>query len=115
MDERLSKALEFANYSVTLNNQRRSLKEKLLADVVHYSNGGCFTVTKELINFVKTLVDTGNEQNVIMIDDNDVPIQIENLEDFLDTILNIYFTATNEYYTNYKLLRINRSVEGIVK
>ena len=28
MDERLSKALEFSNYMVTLNNQKRILKEK---------------------------------------------------------------------------------------
>ena len=28
MDERLEKALEFANYMTTLNNQKRVLKEK---------------------------------------------------------------------------------------
>ena len=115
MDERLSKALEFANYSVTLNNQRRALKEKYLADVIYYHNGGCFAVTKELIIFVKTLVDTGNDEGVILIDDNDVPIEIANLNTFLDTILNKYFTASNEYYTEYQLLRKNRSVEGITK
>lgn len=115
MDERLVKALDFANYSVTLNNQRRALKEKFLADVVYYQNGGCFTVTKELINFVKTLVDTGNDENVIIIDDNDVPVQIQQVEEFLETILNKYFTATNEYHTNYQLLRANRSIEGITQ
>ena len=115
MDERLSKALDFANYSVTLNNQRRALKEKFLSDVVYYQAGGSFTVTKELINFVKTLVDTGNDQGVIVIDDHDVPVRIEDLNDFLETLLNIYFTASNEYYTGYEQLRKQRSVEGITK
>jgi hypothetical protein len=115
MDERLSKALEFANYSVTLNNQRRALKEKYLADIIYYQNGGCFAVTKELINFVKTLVDTGNDTGVILIDDNDVPVEIADLASFLETILNKYFVASNEYYTEYQKIRKQRSVEGITQ
>lgn len=115
MDERLTKALEFANYSVTLGNQRRALKEKYLADVIYYQHGGCFTVTKELINFVKTLVDTGNDEGVVLIDDADVPIEIADLNSFLETILNKYFTASNEYYTEYQKLRKQRSVEGITQ
>jgi len=115
MDERLSKALEFANYSVTLNNQRRALKEKFLADIIYYHNGGCFAVTKELINFVKTLIDTGNEEGVVLIDDNDVPVEIADMQNFLETILNKYFTASNEYYTEYQKIRKQRSVEGITQ
>ena len=45
MDERLSKALDFANYSVTLNNQRRALKEKYLADIIYYHN--CLLYTSD--------------------------------------------------------------------
>lgn len=115
MDERLTKALEFANYSVTLENQRRALKEKYLADIIFYHNGGCFAVTKELINFVKTLVDTGNDTGVVLIDDNNVPVEIADLNVFLETILNKYFTASNEYYTEYQKLRKQRSVEGITQ
>ena len=115
MDERLSKALEFANYSVTLSNQRRALKEKFLADIIYYHNGGCFAVTKELINFVKTLIDTGNEEGVVLIDDNDVPVEIADMQNFLETILNKYFTASNEYYTEYQKIRKQRSVEGITQ
>jgi hypothetical protein len=115
MDERLSKALEFANYSVTLNNQRRALKEKYLADIIYYHNGGCFAVNKELINFVKLLVDTGNDTGVILIDDNDVPVEIANLNDFFETVMNKFFTASNEYYTEYQKLRKQRSVEGITQ
>lgn len=115
MDERLSKALEFANYSVTLANQRRSLKEKYLSDIIHYHNGGCFAVTKELINFVKTLIDTGNDTGVVLIDDNDMPVEIDDMQSFLETLLNQYFTASNEYYTEYQKIRKQRSVEGITQ
>lgn len=115
MDERLEKALDFSNYMVTLNNQRRALKEKFLASLVYFYNGGSFTVTKELINFVKTLVDTGNDTDVVLIDDNDIPVSVKDLNDFLSSIMNIYFTAANEYYTEYQTLRKNRTIEGMTQ
>ena len=34
MDERLQKALEFGNYTVTLNNQKKLLKEKFIDQCV---------------------------------------------------------------------------------
>lgn len=115
MDERLKKALDFSNYMVTLNNQRLALKEKFLADLVYYHNGGCFTISKELINFVKTMIDTGNDTNLILIDDKDYPVEIENVNDFLSKIINLYFTASNSYHTEYQKIKSNRSVEGLVQ
>lgn len=113
MDERLVKALDISNYMVTLNNQRRSLKEKFMADLIFYQNGGSFSVSKELINFTKTLVDYDNDTDVVLIDDNNIPILIEDLKEFLSKIINIYFVASNEYYTEYEKLKKNRSVERI--
>ena len=52
MDERLSKALDFSNYMVTLNNQKRLLAEKYQENLLHFYNGCQFTASKELINFV---------------------------------------------------------------
>ena len=46
MDERLKKALDFSNYMVTLNNQKRVLKEKFFENRIYYYNGGQFSVKK---------------------------------------------------------------------
>ena len=115
MDERLEKALEFANFMVTLNNQKRSLKEKYYTDCVYYHSGGTFGITKELITFIKSLIDLGNIENIIVIDDNDLPIRIDDLKKFLDDIIDQYFIASNSYYNDYQLLKKNRSVEALVK
>jgi len=48
MDERLEKALEFSNFMVTLNNQKRILQEKYEQDIIYYIDGCQFTVNKEL-------------------------------------------------------------------
>lgn len=115
MDERLEKALEVANFMVTLNNQKRGLKEKYYTDCVYYHNGGAFSISKNLITFVKTLIDLGNVENVVLIDDNDLPIRIDNMESFLEEIVNQYFTASNDYYNQYQLLKKTRSVEALTK
>ena len=113
MDERLEKALDFSNFMVTLNNQRRIIREQYLENCVHYLNGGKFSVTRELINFCHMLVST-DQEHAVLIDDNDTPIKVENIEDFLSDILDIYFTSSNEYLDKYDKIKKNRSVEGLV-
>ena len=51
MDDRLKKALDFSNYMITLDNQKRILKEKYQEDLLYYYGGGTFVATKELITF----------------------------------------------------------------
>jgi len=107
MDERLEKALDFSNYMVTLNNQRRLIHEQFLENCVHYLNGGKFSVTRELINFCHMLVSTGQE-DVVLIDDNNSPVKVDNIEDFLSEILDIYFTNSNEYLEKFSSLKKKR-------
>src|SRR6056300_927210 len=114
MDERLQKALDFSNYMVTLNNQKRVLKEKYREQSVFYYGGGQFTVTKDLVTFVNMLVERDNTQDIVLIDDNETPIMVADLEEFLSDIVDVYFTAANEFHSEYDKLRKNRSVEKLV-
>lgn len=113
MDSRLEKALEFSNYMTTLNNQRRLLHEKYLENTVHYINGGKFSITLELINFFNMLVQR-DQESVVIVDDNNMPVEIVDVKQFLDTILDIYFTNTNEYFYKYNEIKTKRSVQGLL-
>lgn len=113
MDERLKKALDFSNYMITLNNQKRILKEQFREQVIFYHKGGQFTVTKELITFVSMLVDRGSLEDVVLVDDNETPVMVDDLEEFLTEILDIYFSATNQFHAKYEELKRNRSVEKL--
>lgn len=115
MDERLEKALTFSNYMVTLNNQKRLLKEKYYESLIHFANGSQFTVTKELITFVGFLVDKGNTEDIVLTDDNELPSKITNLEKFYDDILDVYFSASNAYNDSYEALKKNRKTESLVE
>ncbi len=114
MDERLKKALDISNYMVTLNNQKRLLKEKFYEDLIYFDSGSQFLVTQNLITFVKMLIDSGYDVDVVLIDDNDIPVTIKDLEIFYQNILDVYFKSANLYMNEYNKLKKSRSVEKII-
>lgn len=115
MDERIEKAFEVANYMATLSNQRRIILEEYNQKLVHYINGATFQVTPELINFTKTLLDIGKTTDVTLIDSNNFPVQIVDVQQFFESIVNIYFEATTEYDIKYSALKSKRSILAIVE
>ena len=114
MDDRLSKALEFANYRQTLAIQRKTLKEKISAKLTYGHAGGLFKIDRELIVFVQMLIDQGRTENVPFIDENGNPVLVADLQIFKDEIMDRYFTATYEYYEDYQKIKSSRTVEKLL-
>jgi len=113
MDERLEKALDVSNYMITLNNQKRLLKEQYHENLVYYFKGGQFSVTTDLISFCQSLLAL-HQTETILVDDSGIPIQVEELQDFANELVNVYWQSTNKYLTEYNKLKTNRTVESIM-
>ena len=113
MDERLEKAFQTANYMASLSNLRRVALEEYKQSLIYYFQGSSFTVTRELIVFVHTLTELGKTESVIL-DDNSIPLKVENLKTFLDNLLNVYAEASNLYISKYAEIKSKRRVEGLV-
>ena len=113
MDERLEKALNFSNYMLTLNNQKRLIAEKYQEELIYFYNGSQFSVTRELITFVNLMI-TADQEDIVITDDNSIPCFIENLSEFYDEIVSVYMLASNRYHAEYSKLKANRSVEKLV-
>jgi hypothetical protein len=114
VDEIVKRAFDIANYAETFSAQKKILKEEFNQALLLFQNGGTFTITKELICFVKILADLHNNKTVVLVDDNHSPIEITDVEKFLETILSKYNFAVNGYYTKYSAIRTARSVESIL-
>jgi hypothetical protein len=112
-DERLAKALEASNYRVTLANQRKNARLKLNRFLTYPKNGGVFFVTKELISFIQSLLIAGKE-STILLDSNENPIEILNLEEFFEEIYDRYYQAMNDFLIDYKENQKARSVSKLV-
>ena len=112
MSNRLTKALEFANYRITLNNQQAQLKAKVDSLLSYSINGGTFTIDTNLITFCKILLDEG-DKDAILLDIYNNPISVD-LESFYEEIKSRYYEVTNEYYVEYEKLRKARKVHKVL-
>lgn len=96
MDERLEKALDFANYRQTLANQKRNIRSRMqMLQMVHYNNGS-FLADAITIGFVNGLL-SANKKSAILLDTKETPIKIDNLSEFSNLLVEKYTEATNEY------------------
>lgn len=114
MDDRLKNALDFSNYRQTLAVQRKSLKEKMQAKLTYGFNGGIFKIDQNLLSFVSILCSEGRTQGVVLLDINENPILIENLETFKIEIFDRFFSVTFEYQEEYDKIKKSRTVEKLV-
>jgi hypothetical protein len=115
MDDRIEKAFAVANYMATLSNQRRIILEEYNQKLVYYINGATFKISPELINFTKTMLDLGHNDDVAFLDSNNLPVIINQVQTFFDDITSIYFEATNEYAAKYTEIRSKRKISDIVE
>jgi hypothetical protein len=114
MDDRLKKALDIANLMVTFSTQRDLLKQEFKENCLYHENGHRFTVNRELINFLSTLVTLGHLEDIIILDDFENPFMISDVKAFLDKIFNLYVESTNEYYYKYVDLKKKRSIAKVM-
>lgn len=113
MDEIVKRAFDIANYTAVFANQKKILEEEFNQSLIFFQNGGSFFITREFICFVKVLTDLSNNV-AVLVDDNNTPIEIQDIKQFLEDILSRYTFAVNGYYTKYSAIRSARSVESIL-
>tara|TARA_A100001011_G_C14116369_1_gene759261 strand:- start:598 stop:945 length:348 start_codon:yes stop_codon:yes gene_type:complete len=113
MDEKLKEALEYSDYMVTYNNQKRILKNKFLDQNVYYASGTRFAVNKEFITFINLLLQKGQTKDVTIIDDNDNPVQIANFEKFVEDVMDLYAKNVNDYYNSVQQIK-KRDIKDVL-
>jgi hypothetical protein len=101
MDERLEKALDFANYRQTLANQKRNIRSRMqMLQMVHYNNGS-FLADAIPIGIVSGLL-TANKTSAIL------------LKEFFNLLIEKYTEATNEYLTLLDKVNKARNVKKLM-
>jgi hypothetical protein len=113
MDERLTRALEFANYRATLQQQKENLKLKISNLLTYSINGGTFKINQELLAYVMGLLSRSITET-ILFDINFVPVQISDLNVFFEEIFKRYNESSLEYLKEYEKLKKARNVRTLV-
>ena len=113
MDKRLEKALDVSNFRMILSARQENLKVLMNNKLMMIYNGGRFKVSIELISFVHTLV-TGGTKGFVFIDSNDIPILVEDLQEFGIAAYERYKSAANQYYKSYQKLSEAREIRKVI-
>ena len=112
MDKRIEQALEFSNFRISLFDKKESIKLKKDSLLCYALNGRIFTANIELITFIKAMIDSGKEK-VVVLDINDNPLEITNLQNFYDELYTRYSQAMNYYNAEYENLRKSRNLQNV--
>jgi hypothetical protein len=113
MNEDLKKVFEIANYMTTLNLQKRELYEEFEQSCYYHKDGHTFKASEQMITFLTSLLNR-NLESFLILDSNNEPYNIENIDEFLKDIIAVHTEAMNAYYYSYKKLVQQRSVESII-
>lgn len=111
--ENLEKAYNYSNYSRTINNQINLLKLKVKKQLRFSINGGMFEITPEFLIHVKSYAEQGIYR-AVFLDINDIPIKIEDLEEFYQEILTKERNVLNEYYEEFEKIRMVRKLTDLL-
>ena len=97
MDDKVAQALEQAKNSSLFTRQKQYLLAKFKSNTDVAENGGIFSVTAELIAYVKTMIELGH-QSIILLDINSNPVKITDSKQFLSKLIDRYSDAMNQYH-----------------
>lgn len=100
MDQRLIKALEASKNLESLNTIKAQIFEKFEEKLQIFYNGGEFVAGIDLLRTVGLYISKDATRNIIL-DQNNIPIVVDDLEGFYNLIWNTYQTALLEYESEY--------------
>ena len=105
MSQNIEKAFEISNLMATVANQKRILKEEYEQSLFYFENGG---------TYVKTLKELIKESRLVVVDFNSLPIEILDIDKFLQNLLDRHFQANNSYFSKFNELKKNRNIKNIL-
>ena len=113
MDTRLEQALEYSNFWNILSTRQENLKVLLKNRLLLTYGGGLFSIDPTLIGLIRSLISI-EEKTFIFVDNNDIPIMIDNLQDFEEKVISKYRDALESYYKNYQKLNEAREIRKVI-
>lgn len=106
---------------LTLSNARAVYQNQVRLAELRFTNscnigfrGHMFHVTPNLLGYLQTRLDAGNEA-AIVLDFNNLPVMIDDLELLIDIASGQYHTALNAYFDEYTRLRTSRKTEKMIE
>lgn len=113
MDERLEKALEFSNYRMTIENQKKNLKLRMETQQTFMHERGTWQADQQLLSFIQTLL-TNDITSSVLQDSRGNPIALSNLKEFQEIAIGKYNESMNEFLMESNKLAKARNIKKVM-
>ena len=102
---------QFANLKTSLDVKKRNAFDKAQNKLNFAFNGGLFKADPHTILFSKL---HDKSRDLILLDSNETPVHIQNIDEFINKAESLYYEAMNEYHLLYEQLKRQRSVKKVM-
>lgn len=113
MDTRLEKALELSKSLEAIDNQKSIALSKFKQNQIFYYNGGTFVADMNLLSAVLSL--KSFEDDLILVDINNIPIKLDNIEEFVFVVQSKVLESTRQYYLDFQEIKKIRTPKGLLE
>jgi hypothetical protein len=114
MDDRLKKALDFANYRLTLQTQRKNIDARVESMLLLNYNNYVFKVTQDLIGYVSAQVSLNPKKVLYIADSIGNTSSIDKSKEFLKKLLETYDKAMQLKWDEQQKLKKARATKTVV-
>lgn len=106
---------------LTISNARAVYQNQVRLAELRFNNacnigfkGHMFRITPDFLGYLQSRLNAGNEA-ALVLDFNNLPVMIDDMELLIDIASDQYHTALNAYFDEYTRLRSSRKVEKMVE
>lgn len=110
----LEEILTLSNARAVYQNQVRLAELKFKNACIMGFKGHEFHITPEFLGYLQLRVNANTEE-ALVLDFNNLPVMIDDIEMFLDIASDQYYASLNAYFDEYKRLRSSRKAEKMLE
>jgi UDP-N-acetylglucosamine pyrophosphorylase len=114
MDTRLQKALDLSSSLEMITNQRNQAVTKYKQNQILFYNGGTFLADLNFLSAIAALK-TFSDIEHIVIDSNNIPIKINDIEEFYFLVQSKIVESSRQYYQDWEEIKKLRTPEALLK
>lgn len=104
--ESIQHIIDVSDNLKTLNIQKLRAQERFESNVTFGHSGGLFKIDSTLLTYVSYLLQNGKINDTVILDSNNSPILVKDVNSFNKDIQDAYYTALDIYHNDIKDLNI---------
>lgn len=111
----LESFFDISKKMASVAQQKRVMFEQYDLNLFYFEGNGVFKASKEFISYIKSIKELSSDTSAVILDENNLPIKINDLESFLLSLVDVHIQANNKLFFQHQKLINENLIESIIK